>query len=309
MPSQLSAALEQKQELVDAIRRSDRILLPMLQKRSQTAKALWDFHQTSSIGEVLTLALTDLWGYAASDFTAEELKSDETLRKRFDQLIAEMIVPRRGKDLRERFEIRDSFTTENQLETFRLNLGKIQNIHDSQLRLHNQVRYFPGRSDRYLLTDFAVEVDRTFGDQVREAICGSGFQIRNDPILIEREGVREAVHELVKKHQHDGQPTPEFAVCFRLQDRETLHLLEVSNQVPEVEDDSLEGIGFAARGIIPHAKTWMLYLIHPNDLRLAFQRNHEHPFFHDLRNDNCEFLFPNDDGQTFKKDFPELLEA
>ena len=306
MPSQLSVALETRQELADAVRRTDRILMPMLQKHSQAARALWDVGQDQRGGNILTVALTDPWGYAADDFAPDELTNEDYLRGRFHDLIGEMIMPRRHQEPRDRIEIRDAFITAEQLEQFRLRLGNIPDIQQAQLRLHNQVRFLPQRPESYLLTDFAVEVNRPFGDSIRAAIRDSGFRLRDDPWLIQRDGVREALIRLVAQHRLDDQPAPDFAVCFRLLDRDAIHLLEVSSNAPELGNDGLEGVGFTARGVLPQARTLIIYLTHPNDLRNAFQDNQAHPFFHDLRNGNCEFLFPDDQGAAFRRDFPDL---
>jgi hypothetical protein len=309
MPSQFSPALESRQELADAVRQADRILMPMLQEHSQTAKALWDVGQDQRHRDILTLAVTDPWGYAAGDFASDELTNQEHLHRRFNDLIGEMIVPRRKEEPRQRIEIRDAFITADQLEQLRLQLGHIPDIQNASLRLHNQLRFLAQRPERYLFTDFAVEVNQPFADAVREVIRGCGFQMRDDPWLIKREGVREALIRLVEKHRRDGQPVPSFAVCFLLQDRTAIHLLELSNDAPEVGDDGLEGVGFSARGVVPHVGSLKIYLTHPNDLRAAFRTNRDHPFFRDLRNDNCDFLSPDDHGDAFRRAFPELLGA
>jgi hypothetical protein len=309
MPSQLSSTVEQRQDLAEAIRRTDRILMPMLQEHSQTAKALWDAGHDQQGHDVLTLAVTDPWGYAAGDFTPTELDAGEALRRRFHDLIGEMIVPRNSQEPRERIEIRDAFITAEQLEQFRLKLGNLHGIEKARLKLHNQVRFLPQRPEHYLLTDFAVEVDRSFAEAVRAAILESGLQLRDDPWLIRREGVRDSLLRLIERHRRDGQPAPDFAVCFLLQDRDAIHLLEVSKEVPDLEDDSLEGVGFSARGVVPHARTLKIYLTHPNDLRRAYRSNRDHPFFRDLRNGNCDFLFPDDSGDLFRAEFPDLQEA
>jgi hypothetical protein len=289
------------------VRQTDRILMPMLQEHSQTAKALWDVDRDPSGRDVLTLAMTDPWGYTASDFAPDELANQQYLHQRFHDLIRDMIGPSGKQESRERIEIRDAFITAAQLEQFRLRLGTIPDIQDARVRLHNQVRFLAEKPERYLLTDFAVEVNHSFAERVREVIRECGFQLRDDPWLIRREGVREALLRLVEQHRREGQPAPAFAVCFRLQDREAIHLHEVSSQTPELGDDSLEAVGFAARGVVPHAETLKIYLTHPNDLRTACQTNRDHPFFHDLRNGNCDFLLPDDRGRAFREAFPELL--
>jgi hypothetical protein len=309
MPSQLSASLEARRELAEPVRRADRILMPMLLEHSQTAKALWELSRDEHGRDVLTLALTDAWGSAAADFAPDELGNEAQLRQRFYELIGEMIMPRGAQEPRVRIELRDAFVTADQLEQLRLRLGTIPDIQGARVRLHNQVRFLPQRPDRYLLTDFAIEVNQPFEQAVREAAEACGFRLRDDPWLIQREGVREALLRLVDQHRRDGQPSPEFALCFRLQDRDTIHLLEVSQQAPDLGDGSLEGVGFAARGVVPQARSLELYLAHPNDLRAAFRVNRTHPLFHDLRNGNCEFLFPDDRGEAFRRTFPDLLEA
>ena len=309
MPTQLSPALETQPELANAVRQTDRILLPMLQERSQTAKALWDVRKDQQGHDVLTLAMMDPWGYAAGDFAPDELANQEDLHRRFRSLIGEMVMPRQADEPRERIEIRDTFITADQLEQFRRQLGHIRNIDQARLRLHNQIRFLAQRPERFLLTDFAIEVNPPFADVVREVIRQSGFQLRDDPWLIRREGVREALGRLVEEHRRDGQPPPQFAVCFQLQDRDVIHLLEVSNEAPELGDDSLEGVGFRARGVIPYAEVLRIYLTHPNDLRSAFEKNRNHPFFRDLLDNNCDYILPDDSGQAFRTAFPELLGA
>ena len=113
----------------------------------------------------------------------------------------------------------------------------------------------------------------------------------------------------MENHRRDGQPSPEFAVCFQLQDRDTIHLLEVSQQASELGDGSLEAVGFPANGVVPQARSLNIYLAHPNDLVAAFRINRTHPLFHDLRSNNCDFLFPDDGGDAFRRTFPDLLEA
>jgi len=282
--------------------------MPALLERSQTARALWDLAGDELAPDTLTLVLTDPWGSAAGDFAPDELRNEGQFRSRVDDLIGDMIMPRRAQESRVRIELPDAFVPMNQLETLRLRLGQIPAIERARLRLHSQVRFVPQRPENYLLTDFAIEVNQAFERPVRETVLECGFQFRDEPRLIEREGVREALLRLIKQHRNDGQPIPDFALCFQLQDRETIHLLEVSQQVPELEDGSLDGIGFAARGVIPFAHALKIYLTHPNDLRVAFRINQEHILFNDLRNRFCEFLLPDDQGTAFQREFPDLLE-
>jgi hypothetical protein len=308
MPSQLSPVLEERGEFADIIRRADRVLMPMLLEHSQTAKALWDVSRDEQGRDVLTLAVSDPWGYAAGDFAPDELENEGGLRRRFYELIGDMIMPRRSQEARSIVELRDTFATAEKLEEFRRRLGDIHDIRQARLRLHNQVRFLPQRPQDYLLTDFAVEVNQPFERAVRDVAEACGFRLRTDLWLIQREGVRDALLHFVEDHRRDGQPSPEFAICFQLQDRDTIHLLEVSPQAPELGDGSLEGVGFPARGVVPQARSISIYLTHPNDLRTAFRSNRTHPLFRDLRNNNCDFLFPDDSGVAFWEAFPDLRE-
>lgn len=306
MPSQLSAPLEERGDLADGVRRADGILMPMLFEHSQTARALWDLAEDDRGRDVLTLVLTDRWGSASCDFAPDELHNEKQFRGRVYELIGEMIMPRRNGVPRVRIELRDAFAPANQLEQLRVHLGQIPDIGLARLRLHNQVRFVQQRPNHFLLTNFAIEVDEPFAPAVREVIVECGFQVREDPWLIKREGLREALLHLVNQHRRDGQPYPEYALCFRLQDRETIHLLEVSPEAPELEDGSLSGVGFSALGVVPYAHSIKIYLIHPNDLHAAFRVNRDHQLFNDIRNNNCEFLLPDDRGEAFRQAFHDL---
>jgi hypothetical protein len=307
MPSQLSPRLEARGDLADLVRSEDRVLMPMVLEHSQTARALWDLSKDQGDRDVLTLLLTDPWGSAAGDFAPDDLRTEGQFRSRVYELIGEMVMPRRAEEPRVRIELRDAFVSTNQLEQLRLRLGQIPNIAGARLRMNNQVRFVPERPDNYLLVDFAIEVNEPFAAAVSEVAVGCGFQLRDDPLLIRREGVRDALLRLVEQHRRDGQPNPDFALCFQLQDRETIHLLEVSREAAELEDGSIDGVGFAARGVVPHAHSLKIYLAHPNDLLTAFRVNRDHPLFNDLRNRNCEFLLPDDGGDAFRQAFADVL--
>ena len=161
--------------------------------------------------------LTDPWGSAAGDFALNELDHEEQLRRRFHELIGDMIMHARGAA--QLIELRDAFVTAEQLEQLRLRLGAIPEIQRARVRLHNQVRFLPERPDRYLVTDFAIEVNQPFERTVREVAEACEFRLRDDPWLIQRK--IEALLRLVDQHRRDGQPNPDFALCFQLQDRDT----------------------------------------------------------------------------------------
>jgi hypothetical protein len=115
MPSQISAALETRPDLADAVRQTDRILMPMLLGHSQGARALWHTAGDTQGRDVLTLVITDPWGYSSADFAPTELSNEERLRERFYNLIGEMIAPSSADEHRERIDIRDDFVSATQL--------------------------------------------------------------------------------------------------------------------------------------------------------------------------------------------------
>jgi hypothetical protein len=306
MPSQFSPELEENTRLGEAVRRADSVLQPILRERSQSAQALWSIEQDDRGRTVIALTLSDPWGYATAEFAENELEEDDHLRTRFDRLVGQMIYPRNARDLRTRIEIRDSFAPISQVDDLRLALGQIPDVEKANLQLRNRVQFAPGGAQRILLTDFAVEANVDFADAIRDAIERSGFHLRRYNPLIERPGVRDALKRLVERHLRDEEAKPDFAVCFRLNDADAIHLLEVSKEVVETEIGRIEGIGFDARSILPGVKELRFYQIHPADLMLTYESEPDAPFFVDLLCGRCEFLFPDHGEKEFRTAFPEI---
>jgi hypothetical protein len=297
---QLTPALEEHPDFSGRVRGVEDLLRERLQRQSRTASALWDVQEREG-RPVLTLALSDPWGYAASDFTPEEIAPTSAMQRRLDSLLGELVDSARN----ERIEIRDAYVTTEQLEAFRRSLGNIPDISRKGLKLHNQLRLLPERLDRFLLTDFAVEVDAPAADQVKQVIRDCGFTLRDDPLL-RKPGVVEAVKHLVQAHLHDGQPVPRHAIWFNLHDPVDLHLLEIADGVPSLDDGSLEGVGFTAGASLPGARSIVLYLTSPDDLRRTVQVHPYHPAIRALRANEVYFVYPDDEGMSFRAAFPEF---
>ncbi|OYV85813.1 MAG: hypothetical protein B7Z73_12840, partial [Planctomycetia bacterium 21-64-5] len=104
---------------------------------------------------MLTLALSDPFGYAAADFAPDELAPTDHLRRRVDSLVGELVQSSR----RERIEIRDAFVTAQQIEDFRQRLSAVPDIAAKRPKLYNRIQMSPSDSNRMLVADFAVEVD------------------------------------------------------------------------------------------------------------------------------------------------------
>jgi hypothetical protein len=281
----------------------------ILRQHSQTAHGFWQAWQDENGRTLLTLTISDPWGSAVADFAPEELERGRDMERRLHRLIGEMINPTRPRPQRERIEICDTFATTGQLEELRLQLGQLPNLETLGLRMQNQVRFLPNRPQAYLLTDFAIEVNGDRANEVRDVLQQCHFRLRDERPLIQRPGVREAVRRLVESHREAAEAIPQLAVWFRTDDREDVHLLEVADDVAELADGSLGGVGFDAGDSIPGARSLIVYLTHENDLRAAWRHQPDHAFFRDLRDRACEFVHPNDGGEAFREKFPELMEV
>ncbi len=296
----LTSGLEEQHDYADRARSVDAMLSELLEQHSRTTSALWDLRERDH-RPVLTLALSDPWGYASADFAAEEVGPTAEMRRRLTDLIGELMASSR----RERIELRDAYATATQLDVLRQQLGQILDIDRKGLKVHNKIRFLPEHPDRFLLTDFAVEVDASAADAVREVIRGAGFVVRDDPLL-RKPGVLDAVRQLVESHCRDGQPRPRHAICFNVHDPLDLHLLEIADHVASLGDGSLEGVGFAAGPTVPGARSIVLYLTSPEDLRLTLRVHPYHPAIHALRSNECVFILPPDEGKSFHEEFPEF---
>lgn len=309
MFGQLSPELEARTDFRPLVDRADAILFPLLRSHSQTAKALWSLVRDDAQREVVVLTLSDPWGYASGKFAPGELSDEQVLNRRFHDLIGEMLSPTRTANTRTRIEVRDALVTTAQIESFRQRLNSIPKITEANVQLLNKLRFSPTNPDYLLLTDFAVEVNKEFVDTVQAALRDCGFVLREAVPLLRQPGVREAVIRMAEKHKEDGQPVPDFVLCFRTDDHRKIHLLEVSSQTESLGDGTLEGVGFAAGHLIPGAQSVVLYLTHPDDLRTAHQQQPEHPLFRDLLSGSCDFILPNDGGTAFRGALPELFQG
>jgi hypothetical protein len=296
MPIGQTPTLQANPALSQLVRETD----PLLQENlPPTASALWDLRPDSH--PLLVLALSDLFGYTAGRFDPDELPNQGLLRRRFYDLVGELVYSVR----RTRIEIRDAFASSEQIASFQGCVNAIPDIARKRLRLFNNIRMLPDRPGSFLITDFAIEVDEDVADNVREAVRASGFNLRDDPLL-QRHGIRERVRDLVTQHRRDPHQTPRHAICFNETDPSDLHLLEITDRAPSLGDGSIEGVGFVAGDTIPGARSIILYLTTPNDLRLALRSNPSHPAIRSLRSHQCWFVYPEDDGASFYRDFPEF---
>lgn len=300
MVIEYTTALEQQPEVMEQIRHVGGGLNDLLARHSPNTRALWDI-QDKDGRRVLTLALSDPWGYASEEFALADLRSSEAMSKRLVSLVAEL----RNSAWKERIEIRDTFATAEKLDVLRKQLCLLPDISRKGLKLHNQIRLVPERADGFLLTDFAVEVDASVADQVRAVLLDCGFVLREEPLL-KRPGMVEAVKKLVEKHHSDDKGKPRYALCFRITDPVDLHLLEIADDVDTLGDGALEGIGFTAGGTLPGARSIVLYLTSPADLDTTMKVHPYHPALRAIRAKEVLFLHPEDEGKAFYAEFPQF---
>ena len=301
MSIQLSPEIESDSRLLPRVQNFERIIEELL---PATARAFWDLKRDEGGRPLLTLALSDPFGYAAADFAPEDLDSPKDTRRRVYDLVGELIQSVR----RERIEIRDAFVSAAQIAAFQQRLNSIPDIVRKRPKLYNRVQSAPAASDRFLITDFAVEVDGDVADLVKRAIRDSGFNLRGDPVL-DRPGMKDRVRDLVAHHRRDQQVPPRYAVCFNTQDPADLHLLEIADDLQSFGGGTLEGVGMAAGDVLPGGRAIVLYLATPDDLRLAARCDPNHPAIRHLLERVCWFVFPDDDGKSFYQEFPEFAKG
>ena len=298
MSIQLSPEIESDARLLPRVKNSEQMIEGLL---PPTARAFWDLKHDEGGRPLLTLALSDPFGYAAADFAPEDLDSPNETHRRVYDLVGELIQSVR----RVRIEARDRFISADEIADFQQRLNAIPNIAIKRPKIYNRVQSSPTSSGRFLMTDIAVDVDGDVAELVKQALRDSGFNLREDPLL-QRHGMRERVRELVEQHRRDQGPLPRYAICFNMQDLVDLHLLEICDDVRNLGEGTLEGLGLAAGDSLPGARSIVLYSASPADLRLAARRDPNHPAVRGLRERNCWFVMPDDNGDSFYREFPEF---
>ena len=266
-----------------------------------TTHALWDLTEDERRKPLITLALSDPFGFAVTHFAPDELEHPQVIHKRVHELVGELLQSAR----RERIEIRDAFASAQQIQGLQQSMNAIPEIAKKRPKLFNRIQLSPENPHNFLITDFAVEVDAGAAEQVKQAIIDSGFDLRGEPIL-ERDGMKDRVRVLVDKHLQERQNVPRYAVCFSLRDSTDVHLLEVANDTPSLGEGTLEGIGFIAGNTLPGVRSLVLYLTSPPDLRQVAEYNPNHPAVRGLRDGQCWFVYPDDNGASFYREFHEL---
>lgn len=205
---------------------------------------------------------------------------------------------------RSRMAIKDVFGSAMDIEKLRMALNSIPNIVASNLRMDNRVQM---RGDKFLITDFTVEVDDAFAAAVRKAIQEAGFELRGSP-LFERAEIQESVRVLVEAHRQDNAETQlKYAIWFRLEDPRDVHLLEIAEGVFDPGDASLEGVSMSAGSAVPGARSIVVYLASPSEFKKACTANPGHPAVVAIRERRCEIIHPANGWEQFAHEFPESL--
>jgi len=137
--------------------------------------------------------------------------------------------------------------------------------------MNNQIRL---SGDKFLIRDFTIEVDNSVATDVKKAVEGTGFKLRGAP-LAERQEIRDAVQQLVTDHRNELQLR--YAIWFRLGDPETIHLLEIADDVFDDETSSdLAGVALIPGKDFLNVRAIVIYLASPGEFRRAMNANNEH---------------------------------
>jgi len=188
-----------------------------------------------------------------------------------------------------RIPIKDACGDMMRLETLRQSLNSIPDIAKKGLRMHNQAKL---QGSNFLITDFSIEVDDSVEAAVKKAVQSAGFILRGTP-LADRPNVQKDVSVLVQHHLEDNQESQlEYAVWFRLEDPQDIHLLEIANGVLDPGSGALEGVALTAGSAIPDARAIVIYLASPTEFRKALKVNPNHPAVVAVKEDNAILVFP-----------------
>lgn len=205
---------------------------------------------------------------------------------------------------RTRMAIKDAFRSVMDLENLRMALNRIPNIAGGNFHMDNRVQM---KGDKFLITDFVIEVDDGFAEQVRQAVQESGFELRGNP-LFEQPNLQSAVDRLVEAHRQDNTQTQlKYAIWFRLEDPRDVHLLEIADSVFDPGDASLEGVALSAGDAVPGARSVVVYLASPSEFRKACSTNRGHPAVVAVREQKCKLVYPAGAWDKFRTEFPESV--
>jgi hypothetical protein len=199
-----------------------------------------------------------------------------------------------------RLAIKDKFATSQDLEKLRAALNGIQGLDRGRFQMHNRIGLLKGG---FLLTDFFLEVDENLSEQVKKAVEKAGFGVRGDAAF-KNPAVRKGVAKLVARHLQEEDP-PDYAIWFGLASPSNIHLLEISRGISDPGDGSLMGVPFGAEGI-PNAKSVVLYLACPAELRKAFRVNPAHPAVVALSCGDFHVVHPKDGLARFRQYLKQL---
>lgn len=268
---------------------------------STDSVATWDLVTDEAGRFVFELSFRDPWGYASAHFAPDELRAGANLQPRLHRLRGDLLQSVR----RSRLPLRDTFASAEQLESLRQALTQIPGIANRNLKLLNRVELVPSEPGRFLIRDFVIEVEEPAAELVKRAVQGSGFVLRGES-LHDNPKVRDAVVKLVEAHLRDPLAPPRYAIWFQLQDPSDVHLLEISDEVEDFGSGSLEGIALGAGSAVPGARSIVIYLTSPAELRKAFDVNPGHPAVQSLQTRRCDVIYPPDGFNKLRAEFPEI---
>ena len=269
---------------------------------SPSMRAFWDLRPDAADDLRVTLALSDPFGLALDNFAPADLRDAGAIRDRVHRLVGILHQSTR----RDRIEVCDKLSSFDQLRELQHLMNANPSIVRANPKLMNRVHMSPENPNNLLITGLVIDVDAPATEAVKRAVLAAGFELRGERV-IDKPGIQEGVRAMVNEHLNEKTLRPRYAICFDLGDPADVHLLEIADDAHSLNDGTLEGIGAAAGPRLPGARTLVLYLESPTSLRLAAEYQPSHPLFRDLPRNRCLFIHPNDGGEAFAREFPELM--
>ena len=296
-----TATLQADVALAGLVRDTDQLLKSELQQYSRAATAKWDLQHDERGRPVLLLTLRDPFGFASDHFAPDELHNQQSVNARFHSLVGTLLQSSR----RAAVAIQETRLSAEQLEALRLAMNADPVLLGGNPRLQNQLRINTDGS--FTVRDFSIEVDQSVVAAAKQAVINAGLTPKGQP-LVERPGVVGAVQALVNEHRNDPTNPPRLVLWFRLDDVRDVHLLEVSDEINDSGDGALDGVALGAGSAVPGARSIVLYLASPNEVRKAFEVNSGHPAIEAMVNRNGRVMYPPGNWQAMIDEFPEIVQ-
>lgn len=290
--------------LAESVRRVDPLLHDELRQYSRTSDAKWDLQEDGKGRPLLLLTLRDAFGFASDRFTPDELENHRRLGERLHRLVGDLLQSSRRVSV----PVQETTLSASQLESLRAAMNGDRCLLAGRPRLQNQVLRI-NADGSFTVRDFSIEVDddASVVAAARQAVTNAGLTPRSEP-LASRPAVQQAVRELVGAHVNDPTNPPRLVLWFRLDDPKDVHLLEISDDIADPGDGSLDGVALGAGSAVRGARSIVIYLASPGEVQRAFEVNAAHPAITALIDRTGRVMYPPNDWQAFINEFPAIVQ-